>query len=231
MKQNSKNIGVGTSSKKLITGASTGERFIAFLDILGFKDRVARSNHKDILENLRKLTNFISECLPTDGSIMFTIFSDSIILYSNNNNKSQFITLTDVCKKTVAKSIELGFPIKGAISCGKFTALSSEKQLYFGQPLIDAYELEESIVIYGVAIHHTAESMVEQLKGKIKENFYDIEVPLKQGAPTKHHILNWYAIDYEKSKEQIKSIRRTVSNAPRRYIDNTLNIIKQITNE
>lgn len=54
--QASINAGEESSSNILKSDkiAETQERFIAFLDIMGFKDRVARNNHEEVLHELEQ---------------------------------------------------------------------------------------------------------------------------------------------------------------------------------
>lgn len=211
----------GTTQK----GEITVERFVLFLDIMGFKDLVVRNEHQKILDKLTVLTDFISENVGNKEGFHFSMFSDSIIVYSDNQEYEAFSTIVHISSEIVRKSISIGLPIKGAIAKGMCTATTGVKLLYFGQPIIDAFQLEESLVIYGVAIHNTAEEDAIRLstdKGKLV--IYDYNVPLKT-AQSNHYIINWYGNDKNGTKDMLKEIRKTVSDSPRRYIDNTLNCI------
>lgn len=62
-----------------------------------------------------------------------------------------FKSLLTKVSKIIEKSISLGLPIKGAIAKGECTVSLSYKPFFFGQPIIDAYTLEEmwcSMVLY-----------------------------------------------------------------------------------
>lgn len=60
-------------------GEITVERFISFVDIMGFKDLVARNEHHVILSKLTKLTDFVSETVGSKDGFHFSMFSGSII--------------------------------------------------------------------------------------------------------------------------------------------------------
>ena len=67
--------------KKLEDWKVTDKRFVAILDILGFKDMVARENHQKILNRLRELSSYsitIAESDLFNGTLHVVIFSDSI---------------------------------------------------------------------------------------------------------------------------------------------------------
>lgn len=136
-----------------------------------------------------------------------------------------------------AKAIQSGIPLKVAISHGEMS-VNISRQIFFGQPLIDAYLLEEDLVFYGIVIHNTVEKIInENLKSFLGINLYvDCLVPFKSGK-INHYILNWFpAVDGEDriAKKNntlglMKKQREQTSGGPRKYIDNTITIINQIS--
>ncbi len=79
----------------------TDERFIVFLDIMGFKDFVARKSHKEIYDMLAKLSGskfYVYEAFKKveapeykDKELYTASFSDSIILFSKETVKNHYI--------------------------------------------------------------------------------------------------------------------------------------------
>lgn len=196
----------------------TCERIVAFLDIMGFKDMVAR-HFMAIKDKLEKLSTFIGETMDEDYQYM--IFSDSIILYAKSDGIEVFKSLLSKVSCIIEKSIALGLPIKGAIAKGECTVSLGYKPFFFGQPIIDAYTLEENVVLYGVVFHNTVEEMARELAETSKDFVFDYPVPLK-GGNSNHYVLNWFGSDLETNMVNLLAIRLTVSDSPRRYIDNTL---------
>lgn len=203
----------------------TCERIVAFLDIMGFKDMVAR-HFETIKDKLEKLSSFIGETM--DENYQYMIFSDSIILYAKSDGMEVFKSLLTKVSKIIEKSISLGLPIKGAIAKGECTVSLSYKPFFFGQPIIDAYTLEENVVLYGVVLHNTVEDMALELSRVNSDFVFDFNVPLK-GGNSNHFVLNWFEQDLEQNRSNLMSIRTTVSDSPRRYIDNTLKCIDVVT--
>lgn len=198
------------------------DRLVAFLDIMGFKDMVAR-NFSTIEGKLSDLATFISQKIREDEGYQYLIFSDSIIIYVSANKENAFHSLLEKVGGIIEKSISLGLPIKGAIAKGECTVCMGIKPFFFGQPIIVAYTLEESVVLYGVVLHNTVEELAEKELVKSKLVF-DYKVPLKGGA-SKHYILSWFAVNMEDNVKNLNTIRKTVSDSPRRYIDNTMDSI------
>lgn len=199
----------------------TCERIVAFLDIMGFKDMVAR-HFETIKGKLEKLSSFIGETM--DENCQYMIFSDSIILYVKNDGLDVFKSLIAKVGKIIEKSISLGFPIKGAIAKGECTVSLSYKPFFFGQPIIDAYTLEENVVLYGVVFHNSVEEFAKRLGDEGTEYVFDYCVPLK-GGNSSHYVLNWFGRNLEANTNNLIAIRSTVSDSPRRYIDNTMKCI------
>lgn len=224
----------------------TSDRFVIFLDIMGFKDRVARNKHEELYRELtvfnKDITNIINKhnaeykkginkfedtsdlqlITETNSGIQLVQFSDSIILFSSTNSQDDLKRISDVARQIMLSAIERErpIPLKGALAEGLVTC-DTAKQLFFGQALIDAYLLEENVQYYGIVVHHSAESSVIKLDSSF---FEDKEVFLKNGK-IKHYELVCYSFDNDLVQAGLKKIRLSVSDAPRRYIDNTLNII------
>lgn len=208
-------------------------RFVAFLDIMGFKDRVARTKHNVLLSQLEKFNRDITQYIGIyeHMGLQLAQFSDSIVLFSNDDTLKSLEAIGEVASGVMRIAIQQQIPLKGAIAQGQITCDIS-KQLFFGQALIDAYLLEESIHYYGVLVHHSAEQSVIDLN-KTSRLFKDVKAPLKSGKIS-HYELSWYVNnglpDRTEQLAQIRKalnhIRQTVSDAPRKYIDHTLEVMK-----
>lgn len=218
-----------SSSKtgKLIATPISTNRYVVFLDIMGFKDRVARTKHPDLLELLSKFNDEITRIIGQfkDSKLQLAQFSDSIVLFSNDTTQNSLMNIARAARGIMQNAIKQGIPLKGAIAQGEITC-DMTKQLFFGQALIDAYLLEENVQYYGVLVHHSAEKDAQC----IPNLFRDIKAPLKSGKIS-HYELSWYADDLtdiqalEEIKEKLSEIRLSVSDSPRKYIDNTLEVI------
>lgn len=210
---------------------NTVERFVVFLDIMGFKDRVARNAHSEVLRQLETFQKVISTYVAEvkSSSIHVALFSDSILLFSEDGNKKSLKAIASVTSKIMLAALqqEVPIPLKGAIAKGKVTC-DTVKQLYFGQALIDAYMLEENVKYYGVLVHHSAEKDARRLEGK---GFRNAQAFLRSGSIF-HFELDWYGAEngrgFGKTLEQcLQDLRSSVSDEPRKYIDNTLSMYEK----
>ena len=212
------------------------ERLILFADIMGFKDRVMRTRHIDLKHTLvafkeewsRKMSPF-----KLGDHLRFSQYSDSIVIVVNgvDNRSLNLISKAGTC--LVQTSLKAGLPIKGAIAKGQFTYDESH-QIFFGQPLVDAYLLQDEIKFYGIVAHHTIEHLIKNSKPDIARMFAKTDVPLEKGW-SKHYILSWEKINNNSFHANgielgpwLDSIEENISGKPRVYVDNTIKVMDSI---
>ena len=217
-------------------------RFIAFFDIMGFKDYVFRNSHADVEKMLFKLHNIITEVNndkykdeeeKMESDIKVSIFSDSILVITNDTSSASAYHITMACSYILSQCIRETIPIKGAISYGMVTA-DFDKSIFFGQALIDAYSLQDQLHMYGCAVDDKCEAKFEELK--FNDDFLQEEkVPFKGGL-IRHFALNWKKISLLDSNidgitKQLKAFYHSVSGNTRKYVDNTIEFVAKLEGE
>lgn len=222
----------------------TDMRYVACIDIMGFKDMVARKKHQQVYEMLKRvaeavksiellLKNFHSEDL---DDFRVTLYSDSILVFSRDASyDSREIFVAAVANLAHALFQEC-VPFKGAIAFGEMT-LDYERSIFFGQPLIDAHLMQEELGFYGVVVHATAEN---EDGHNIDEDHAVLEynTPFKSGAAKHLTIMPGITFieTYEKDilnevKDNVLRMRFNTSGSLRKYIDNTLGYLDYIDME
>lgn len=212
------------------------ERLLLYADIMGFKDRTFRCSHeqlkRDFLSFRSKWDRQIKPLFENKDYLKFVQFSDSFLIVAKGVDGKMFNLISKAAVRLMHVALEMRFPIKGVLSKGVFT-YSNEKQLYFGRPLVDAAILHDQLKFYGIAVHHSAETIVKEFKST-DNPYFDTKIALKTGKVSHYH-LAWHLLnksldssDNTKQCEQwLSSIAEGVSGEPRVYIDNTLEIIHQ----
>lgn len=238
-------MGKNKSEKKDWT--ITTQRFVGFIDIMGFKDLVLRSTHGMIYKMMKVITNERERMENIDWSdinenmVKTTTFSDSIIIYSKDDSEKSFDAISNTISGLISSLFAEGVPHKGAIAFGTMT-LDTKRSIYFGQPLIDAFLLQEEINFYGFLIHGSAEKKMSSFD-TAHLFIQKYLCPLKNGAA--HHLTIYpmdlmviendsiYKLDQEKVFNSLNKFRYSTSGNLRKYIDNTESyfnfIIDQIT--
>lgn len=213
--------------------AITANRYVGFIDIMGFKDMVARSSHEEIYIMMQEIENAkrSNVNMKWDGLevpiVRSTFYSDSIILYSKDDSKDSAINMNYTISSLTNDLICSGVPHKGALAFGKMT-LDNEKSIFFGQPLIDSYLLQEELLLYSIVIHSSAEAEIERIGIRESLFTFDYLCPFKGGSSYHLTIPPIFADDDETTKGEceelmkgFKKFRLRTSGHIRKYIDNT----------
>ena len=212
------------------------KRYVAFLDILGFKDFVQRHSAGMVYSRLRALNGL----LPTEEEqdidsemekrIKYTIFSDSIFILSKDDTLASFRHFLIYVRRIMRMALRKRIPLKGAISFGRIV-VDEKTNLFCGQPIIDAYLLEEDLQYMGVVFHHTFEEEYWRFSNNQSKKL--LECIKDRPTPFKYGIRNHWNLDYRISgcgiydlKKYIEKQRCYSSGDARKYVDNTLTMIE-----
>ena len=219
------------------------DRFVLYLDIMGFKDRVNRVDVEQLKEQLLlfKTQNNKLKPLLVAGNTKNTLidmaqFSDSIVLVSRGTTIDDLNRISKAATILMQTALQTGFALRGAVSKGKMV-FDKENQLFFGKALVDSYLLEEELCYYGVVFHESMEESILEAITKKYMPIEDISIPIKKGM-SKHYHIAWHKLTKALQKGNIssealdwlKSLRKTVSGNPRVYLDNTIKIIETTDN-
>lgn len=224
----------GTVDKKVEWKDDT-KRLVLYADIMGFSHRVTFGNHKDLKEELQKFKALWQnrlKPLEIKDYIKSVQFSDSILIVANGISKGMFNLMTKAAVCLMQSAIKSGFPIKGVLAQGVFS-YDIGNELYFGLPLVAAYQLHNELHYYGIVVHHSAETIVKRY-ASTKNPYTKMKIPLKNGVISHYH-LSWYLLDMTLKQGNIKylvngwldKIEDGVSGTPRIYVDNTKDVMER----
>lgn len=221
----------------------TCERYVGFIDIMGFKDMMLKIPHDDIYNMMIKIhevRNFNEKIVwskNSSGLVTTSNYSDSIMVYSKDGSINSFESFSTTISSLIQDLFSEDIPFKGAIAYGKMT-LDFNKSIFFGQPLIDSYLLQDELLFYGIIIHATAEKEMLKFDDKIESLFISNYLcPLKNGSCYHYTIypINADAVvqgkdqeEYEELLSYVNKFKYRTSGYLRRYIDNTKNYLEHI---
>lgn len=132
------------------------DRIVCFLDILGFKRHIRRTDTKDSEENTRNINNIVSaiqdirfftdieELQETEGK-QVTQFSDSLVISFLSNEESGVFHSLLLIMWIQVSLVKHGILCRGGIVRGKL--IHTEKFL-FGPAIVNAYKLESKAALY-----------------------------------------------------------------------------------
>lgn len=138
--------------------------YVAFLDILGFKELVTNNTHEElkhiynvvIEKSLDKVANGLEKgILDTQifkADVNFLTVSDSIIIWTDDDSYASFVSIVISVWSAMAEFFIEGIPLRGSITMGPLTTRSTSRMKnnggtlssvnIFGKSLVNAYKLE-----------------------------------------------------------------------------------------
>jgi len=174
---------MGPSPEPAPQGTQTRLRYIAFMDILGFKDLVLgepslerfRCKYQDIF--------FPSQNAVLNQNIEYRLFSDSLVVGVHHCTPDQeIVNLLNFCSEFLSTTLRMHFPIRGTIAFGN---VLWDEHVVVGPPIIEAVQYEQSQEWIGIML---APSTTRQLASNpsllsfVQERLVHYEVPAKAAA-------------------------------------------------
>lgn len=200
-------------------------RFIAFLDILGFKELIENNDihyveklydkfepsllYSLALTNFRwRVNNLSNPGLPDLDKIPLNslTISDSIIIWTDDSTAYSFVQLLNTVKYHLGLSFQYGVPLRGGITFGEFVVKSgshnkSKKQNEFitilGKPLTKAYLLENQAEWAGCIVDDSCIEFYDNLESNADSEFLQqINLLKRYKVPFKNgEIKDYYTIN------------------------------------
>lgn len=193
-------------------------KYVAFLDILGYKDIIEKNSTDYISDKLSKSIDLSiemgidiwnklpKEYLDAKDDIQFSIISDSIIIWSKDDSPLHLLIFLLTTRAIFFSFLINGFPLRGGVTIGELELLKKEigknniSSIFFGKGLTEAYQIENSQNWSGCIIDEKCFIILEQLENtdnfKTKDLLYSnliirYSVPMKNGLKEEHYVLNW----------------------------------------
>ncbi|MFL5765772.1 MAG: hypothetical protein ACJ77K_17635 [Bacteroidia bacterium] len=174
------------------------EVFIAFLDILGFKDLVNNNTHSDLTRKINNLLIPTVESALTHGNsitveregkqvriadikeikINSLSISDSVMFWTNDRSLESFIQITTTVRQILNNTFYMGLPMRGGISFGHLTFQNysygqntdNHHTLLMGKGLVDTYMLESRQDWCGCVIEEKCINKIIEVSPKMATN-------------------------------------------------------------
>lgn len=222
----------------------TAKRYVGFVDIMGFKDMLLRLSHNEVYLMMQKVSESLLTVQSTysidydseadfDLNVKMILYSDSIMIFTRDDQQNSLVNLIASISALSESLLSDGIPHKGALALGEMT-LDFKRSIFFGQPLVDAYLLQEELKFYGIAVHGTAE---KDMKILMDESIIEYNCAFKNGFARHLTIVPGLCLNEEFEEESfdiltedINKMRGNTSGSLRKYIDNTIDYIEFVRN-
>lgn len=220
---------------------SSDDKFVLYMDIMGFKEKVNKSDFSDLQREFINLcTNWKNRIKPLmkGNHLDYYQFSDSIILTTDKADSQALNIIIRAAATIMQESMLLKFPVNGVLAKGQFS-FDKTNQLFFGKALVEAYLLQTSLFYYGVVLHPNTDSDIKCFLSsddqKYKKTGLLLErmpIPLKGGNAGYYQIC-WGCLSKENdikdnttnSLNSLEIIEQGTTGNPRIYVANTRKVL------
>lgn len=181
------------------------EKYVAFIDILGFKEKLKQINQQEAEEFILNFSTMLysewesgnhHNCDNINGYIV----SDSIIVYSNNDAKESLLKMMDYLTKIFSKAFTgNGILLRGAVAKGEFSMLKPtsfknlQKGLLVGKAYIEAYTIENSSKGSLIQLSQTVRNDIQEYYSEL---FTVEKIGDKAETESSTYSLRWANIDF-----------------------------------
>lgn len=224
---------------------NTRNRFVAYFDIMGFKSKLRKYSIDEIYEQFKDLLDGIQNKLKTHKLLAYSAFSDLIVVITEDDSDKSFTQLADAALMLMQDTFfRYKWGMSGSIARGEVT-YDKERNIFIGQPIVDAYLISEDIDFYGVVIHESANNDVKKYISRKKKQyknshleylFKEERIYFKSGLYSEFH-LRWFDFDlvkiynppkiHELICSNLDGMLNEIHGKARRYIENTKDVINR----
>jgi hypothetical protein len=184
---------------------------VAFLDFLGFRNFIENTPLIKLVEKYQRVISIadsLNRNLPNDKRPTIfpnlktndpycrkKVFSDSIILISNNDSLESSLMLLIYTWKIMRACLATNMPLRGGIVFGEFF-MDEKQDIFLGKALTNAYELESKQNWIGISIDESVEKRFNKIFTYqdiplFQNVFLKYDVPLKDGSAKQMRTINW----------------------------------------
>lgn len=206
--------------------------YIAFFDILGFKNLV-HSNElnkvtsiyfilfESVMRQLSvqllskdELTSQYFQIETQSNPIKSIIVSDNVVLWVEDLSIRSFVMLSTTIESMLQLGFSCGLPLRGAISSGSFSVMKlNDNVSIIGKPLIEAFSSEANQNWAGCVLNNSA---FEQLKYSCVNSEQEWKIALshfhnliRYDVPSKLDNINQYVINWTNAIDNIERVEKS----------------------
>lgn len=165
--------------------AFSRSRWVGYFDLLGTRELIRSGDHFRVFSVYETAVGEVIRWNSRLTGIQHAWFSDTFLIYSEDDTASDFVAMDSICRWFVHFLILAGIPVRGAVACGDFYA-DAGNRVYLGQALLDAYEFGEAQDWIGFLLCPSAIMRLDEVGLPASEqlNYSYAEVPFKKMMST-----------------------------------------------
>ena len=160
-------------------------RWLGYFDLLGTSDLIRSGKISDIFFAYQDALEHLSSWKERHPNVSHAWFSDTFIIFSEEDSAESFAEIEMVCRWFVFSLIRKNIPVRGSLSCGQFY-VDMGSSLFLGEALLEAYEWGENQDWLGMLLCPTTVRKLEDFGLPVAErlNYAKYDVPFKKEPKT-----------------------------------------------
>jgi hypothetical protein len=166
------------------TSWNSSKTWVAYFDILGYKDLIEYDDQSLPLEILKSSIDDAIKKLKNDIKVFkniidYTSYADTFIIYSKAVEKSGYPALVRTSKNFLNTCVSKRLPIRGAISYGELVLGHDSKIM--GKAFLESHEYGEDQNWIGLLLTPSASSQLKFMGlDPIRHGFINCDIPLRK---------------------------------------------------
>ncbi len=149
-------------------------RWVGYFDLLGTRRLVKSGKTRQVFDSFAEAVKALGILNRPGTSIFNAWFSDTFIIYSDDDSQQAFAAVEKMCRWFMTALIWRKIPVRGSISCGRFYS-DEAHSVYFGPALIEAYEWSEGQDWIGLVLCPSCIEKLEKLNRSATDYKYYVE--------------------------------------------------------
>jgi|SRR3972149_6801264 len=191
-------------------------RWVAHIDLLGASALVKSKPWVKVFDVYARAVESLRRGGFARSRVRRFTFSDSFIIYTVDDTAYSYRAIDSFCRRFILSLIRFQIPVRGAMAFGKLYA-DPRSYLYFGEALLDAYRVSESLDWIGFVLCDSAKNRLSEIGLPVDQrlNYANWAVPVKGAKHTnsKTKQMSAYIISSSPSRihiEEISCLLRTM---------------------
>lgn len=159
-------------------------RWVCYLDILGFRKRLRRRGIADTVHWYYQSREIVESQMRNKPRLHLRCFSDTFLIYSSDDGGASFAQIESAARWIVNLNLATRIPLRGAISYGELY-VAEEDDIHIGNPLDEAYSHSENQDWIGLLVCRSATQRLNNLKlpASRRLNYCRFKIPGKKRLP------------------------------------------------
>jgi hypothetical protein len=209
--------------------------YVAFFDILGYREMTSRDDFEEIIQALEGANTEAKELLhrkQIENAHLFS-FGDSMIVFCPGDTDDETYAagrlLSVFARSLFSHMFARGMPVRGAIAKGDFYYKDNS---YAGKPLNEAYEYANCLEFAGCVLTPSAEDLKEAEFQSVLERhklFTEVSVPLKNYGKQRMYVLRQRVRpDRERVRQAFQRHGKSITPSVLPKLNNTVEVLRKV---